>query len=491
MVLNFKKIFLVLTTFILILLLIFIGRAFATNNVQATNDPDDFCDVTVDQTSDVTANRSGDYCILSFKRVGTTVWTTPAWVSSVEYLIVAGGGGGGSRAGGGGGAGGLLTNSNYSVSGNTNLTIVVGAGGVGVWDDPGTSGEDSSFDSQVADGGGGGGAAEGSNNFERNGRSGGSGGGSAGGASADDSTPGTGIAGQGNSGGKGRNGNVTGIAGWPGGGGGGFSSNGSTSTVNNGGLGGSGFASSISGTATCYAAGGGGGTNVAYTGGTAGGCAGLTSTAGAGTAGNVNGGDATANSGSGGGGSGWASGGVDNPGGNGGSGIVVVKYSIPPRPSLPTNTATVLVDPRATSIELPLVELTSWINNRVCISISNSAGRLDLDGSDSTKYKVEISSGSGSSVEIQGSSSDQHFRISGTPAQMSDVFKPSSASKSRIKITKPSAGSFNENITLIIRSDNTPAADCQSAAPSGDPLLTATIKPYEIEINQKNEIILD
>lgn len=480
---------LILIILLLIVSIVLIATSFASNNVQATNDPDDFCDVSVDNTSQVEVTRSGDFCILSFKRIGTTLWNKPAWVTTVEYLIVGGGGAGGSRAGGGGGAGGVLTNSTHTLSG-AQISVTVGAGGIGVNDDPGGDGGSTTFDGQTAIGGGGGGAAEGNDNFERNGRDGGSGGGSSGGASGDNSTPGSGTSGQGFNGGKGRNGNaIAASAGWPGGGGGGFSSVGETPSTNTGGSGGTGFVSSISGASMCYSAGGGGGTQNVYFAGAAGSCSGVSSSAGAGTSGNVNGNAAVANSGSGGGGSGW-SGGVnnDNPGGNGGSGIVIVKFSIPPRPSVNASEVIALVDPRAESIELPVVDITSWVNNRACITISNSNGALALDGSDSNKYKVEITSGSGASSEFQGAN---NFKFNGTPAQISEVFEPSNANKSRIKITKPSSGNFSENITLTIRSDNSPNSSCADSAPGGDPLLTATIKPYGIDISQKNDISLN
>ena len=74
----------------------------------------------------VTTKIDGAYTIVQFVGAGTTTWTPPSGVSSVEYLVVAGGGGGSS---GGGGAGGIVTGSNFPVSGNTGVTV--GAGGTG------------------------------------------------------------------------------------------------------------------------------------------------------------------------------------------------------------------------------------------------------------------------------------------------------------------------------------------------------------------------
>lgn len=92
----------------------------------------------------VLAKRSFDV-VLTFD--GSTVWTAPSDVSSVDYLVVGGGGGGGyggwsyfspgeyqvgeQSQGGGGGAGGLRVGSAYPVTGGTSYTITVGAGGVG------------------------------------------------------------------------------------------------------------------------------------------------------------------------------------------------------------------------------------------------------------------------------------------------------------------------------------------------------------------------
>jgi prepilin-type N-terminal cleavage/methylation domain-containing protein len=68
------------------------------------------------------------YTVTSFTTVGTSSWTVPSGVTSVEYLVVGGGGGGGgSNAGAaaGGGAGGLLTGTNLSVSGTVSLLLVL------------------------------------------------------------------------------------------------------------------------------------------------------------------------------------------------------------------------------------------------------------------------------------------------------------------------------------------------------------------------------
>lgn len=260
-----------------------------------------------------------------------------AWVSlntiqnygfSIEYLVVAGGGGGGSGHGGGGGAGGFRTNVTGATSGggsaaesakyvlaNTNCTVTVGAGGGGA--NPGSpqragsTGSNSVFDNITSLGGGGGGGGVAPNMAGLAGGSSGGVAGQSGGSLA--ATPGT--VGQGYAGGKGN-------AGGDGGGGGGAGGN-APDAGNNSGLGprgGFGANSSITGTAVTYAGGGGGGGG--YNTGTP---------TGIGQAGGGNGGvgaggpglPATANSGSGGGGGGWN----EALGANGGSGLVIIKYT--------------------------------------------------------------------------------------------------------------------------------------------------------------------
>jgi hypothetical protein len=122
---------------------------------------------------------------------------------------------------------------------------------------------------------------------------------------------------------------------WPGGGGGGASGVGAT-PVNNtssAGKGGAGTLNAITGTSLCYATGGGGGTNVAYAAGTNGGaggdCGGAAApNGGSGTNTSSTPANPTPNTGAGGGGSGWSAT-SDLIGGNGASGIVVVRYVTP------------------------------------------------------------------------------------------------------------------------------------------------------------------
>ena len=275
-----------------------------------------------------TITTSGNCKIHTFTGPGTfcvsAIASTPA-NNQVSYMVVAGGGSGGVRQGGGGGAGGFredkspvtpYTASPLEGAGSISVTatgfpITVGAGGPGLGPGGGgqTNGADgsaSTFSTITSAGGGGGGskpcAAA---------RTGGSGGG--GGANV---SPNCGASGntppvsppQGNPGGNGS---------FPGTGGGG----GATAAGNGavpGGAGGAGATTSISASPTAYAGGGGGSdySSAGGSGGTGGGGAGG-GPGGSGCAG-------TANTGGGGGGRSSCSGCC--AAGNGGSGVVIIRY---------------------------------------------------------------------------------------------------------------------------------------------------------------------
>ena len=244
----------------------------------------------------------------------------------VEYLVVAGGGGG---AMGAGGAGGLLSNvgaAGLAVSPQT-YPVVVGGGGSGLpgsttpspqpgtWrDERGTEGDNSTVFGLTADGGGTGGAYGDGGVDVRTGTSGGSGGGGGGLFTDQTNTAGgNGTAGQGNDGGR----SSTSVNGGSGGGGGAGAA-GSNGTSSDGGAGGIGVLNGITGTSQYYAGGGGGGTiesdGAAGTGGLGGGGNGAVRL-------ETDAGSGAPNTGGGGGGAG------DNSG-NGGSGIVIVRYRI-------------------------------------------------------------------------------------------------------------------------------------------------------------------
>ena len=292
------------------------------------------CVQAVDNSAGVSVYEDTGYCYIAFKNVGTRVWTVPANVSAIDYLVVAGGGSGGSRHAGGGGAGGFVKTSNVLLSNITSINVSVGDGGAAVIPSAnnfatGIAGSNSSisknigsgtFTTQTAIGGGGG----------ESGGQGVQGGGSGGGSqSATASTP---TSGQGNAGGKGgTNGSVW----WSGGGGGagGTGVDGSSTSGGNGGTGAIWFTEFTTTIATAlglaqtnqtssnqvYFAGGGGGSisNSATVG--SGGLGG----GGAAIAGSNTATSGTTNSGGGGGGSGCCNGGYS---GAGGSGVVLIRY---------------------------------------------------------------------------------------------------------------------------------------------------------------------
>ena len=263
-------------------------------------------------------------------------WQVPAGIKEgiINYLVVAGGGGGGgasSGGGGGGGAGGMLTGILTGISANTDLNIVVGAGGSGATGGGSTlakNGADSSItavgqDAIIAYGGGAGGSAI--SKEAANGSDGGSGGGGAGTSGSlayDASQGGAGIPDQGNNGGNrtfSTSGNSPGAGG--GGAGGGGTSVGSSSGI---GHGGNGRSSYIVGVETWYAGGGGGGSYNYYNA--------YRGNGGKGGGGKGGGYNDTYNSAAysgeastgGGGGGGRGA----NRGGSGGSGIVVLRYAL-------------------------------------------------------------------------------------------------------------------------------------------------------------------
>jgi len=270
-----------------------------------------------------------DYKVHTFTGPGTfTVCSVgnPAGSDSIDYLVIAGGGAGGrgpngANMGAGGGAGGYRESSgtvgSFSASplgacvaalpvSVTGYPITVGAGGVSpnVIGCRGDTGSNSIFSSITSAGGGGGGAQA-----PTNATNGGSGGGSAGGIPCG-GTVGVGNTPpvsppQGNPGGLGGGSS-------PAGGGGGATAAGGNGTGPTGGPGGAGATSSINGTPT--GRGGGGGGNGTPTCGTAG-------PGGGGGSGSPGGGNGTVNTGGGGAGTHFP-----YVAGNGGSGVVIIRY---------------------------------------------------------------------------------------------------------------------------------------------------------------------
>ena len=260
-------------------------------------------------------------------------FTPPSYADTVRALVVAGGGPGGYRAGGGGGAGGLYYNAALGVTGGADYAINVGTGGVasaGI-DAYGVNGGNSSIvggsgigsvNIEMVGGGAGGNGTSTSVVGVRAGLAGGSGGGS----SHTGNAGGSATQGQGSAGGKGN-------SDWLAGGGGGALAEGGSALdsgdYRNAGNGGGGFESDISGVSTYYAGGGGGGGLQVATkpgspghGGNGGG--------GTGSRRDVQGNSSAPTSGADGlgGGGGGGSGDVEAyyRGGDGGDGIVIVRY---------------------------------------------------------------------------------------------------------------------------------------------------------------------
>ena len=254
-----------------------------------------------------------------FTQSGTFIVTQSGFV---DILVVGGGGAGGTSVGGGGGGGGVVWEKGVAVAVGT-YEVSVGAGGIpaNYVDDlstpNGTNGGDSSFGEIVAFGGG-----AGASWAKKLGNMGGSGGGScgAGGIAA-------GIEGQGYAGGSSgsRSSSGGGGAGGPGGDGG-TQASGIQKPASA--VGGEGLACDITGETVRYGGGGGGG------GGDGGACPGSSGADGGGDGTDHNGGaggDGLDGRGAGGGGSGYALPTSNiQPGGRGGSGVVIVAYDLMP-----------------------------------------------------------------------------------------------------------------------------------------------------------------
>ena len=270
-----------------------------------------------------TSTASG-YTILKFPRSYITSnggWSVPSSVSSLSAVVVGGGGGGNSWTdnsgwvGGGGGAGGFQNLSSLNVTPGSIYSVVVGQGGFGgttasnAATAAGNNGQDSKFSSYTSYGGGAGsgygGGASGFAVSHANGASGGSGGG----GGTYSGSGGVGTSGQGNNGGA-----ASGAC-CNSGGGGGSAGTGGDGSLAVGGIGGAGTTNPYLASPAYLAAGGNGiggsgGSNIVQN----------TSTTGQ----VISGADAGVNTGSGGGGGGGGA--TSRIAGDGGSGVVMIKY---------------------------------------------------------------------------------------------------------------------------------------------------------------------
>jgi hypothetical protein len=400
------------------------------------------CQQVVDNSSNVAVAESGEFCYIAFK-AGTRAWTTPSNVNTIDYLVVAGGGSGGARHGGGGGAGGLLKSFNVSITNVSSLNITVGNGGASVAPSGGSisatglpggnsslaKGSGSGSFSNVTAIGGGGGEAGGVGA-----QSGGSGGG------GQYSTAGSGTAGQGNSGGGGGSGNISGATNWWAGGGGGAGSVGASGSTSGGGNGGSGaiwissFTTTIatslglsqtnqtSASQVYFAGGGGGAITLSYTPGT-GGLGG----GGAAVTGNNTGFSGTANSGGGGGGTGCCDGG---PTGAGGSGIVLIRYSIPTysnsltasvaeNSATSTNIITISVNESSTLTLLNIVD-SSFFN---LVYVDGFNVRLRFNSPPDFEAKSDSGANNEYDITIRATNSSGNFRDATLKITVTDVLE--------------------------------------------------------------------
>jgi prepilin-type N-terminal cleavage/methylation domain-containing protein len=292
--------------------------------------------------------------LAAYTRVGSHTFTAPAALGSIRYLVVAGGGGGGMDMGGGGGAGGYVADTAGSIAAGSSIVLTVGAGGTGApaagtngqntahwYNVSSTNGQNSSIVgaglSRSAIGGGRGGSSYYDYTPGYQGGAGGSGGGASGYSNgANNVGGGAGTAGQGFSGGNG------GGQYYSGGGGG---SGGVGAGVRAYPVGGPGVRNDILGPNYWWAGGGGGSgySDLGGSGGAGGGGGGAIGSSNFGGAGlnygstggigainswaNVPGGDAGRNTGGGGGGGSHYN--ANNKGGEGGSGIVVLRFTVP------------------------------------------------------------------------------------------------------------------------------------------------------------------
>jgi hypothetical protein len=238
-----------------------------------------------------TVTTDGNYKIHTFTSSGTFTVTGVGPDNNFDYLVVGGGGGAGftsDNRGGGGAGGGGMREDTLTLTETGDYTVVVGAGGAGSTTVPtlATNGADSQFHTITSIGGGRGGRGDDASPTA------GSSGGSGGGSGANAGAGGAGTAGQGNNGGAGQN-----NYGGGGGGAGGVGGAGSISDNRGPGL----ASTTFGGT---FAAGGDGGQR------------GDTRVHGvAGTANTGNGGSA-----------GVSASGQEAYGGNGGKGIVIIRY---------------------------------------------------------------------------------------------------------------------------------------------------------------------
>jgi hypothetical protein len=287
-------------------------------NLVATGTP------TISDIKSLDTSSAPGYTIVKFPKSyinSNDGWTAPANVSQLSAVVVGGGGGGNSWTdnsgwvGGGGGAGGFQNLSSLNVTPGSIYSVVVGQGGFGgttasnATSAAGNNGQDSKFSSFTSYGGGAGsGYGGGASGFAVS-HATGANGGSGGGGGTYSGSGGVGTSGQGNNGGA-----ASGAC-CNSGGGGGSAGTGGDGSLAVGGIGGAGTTNPYLASPAFLAAGGNGiggsgGSNIVQN----------TSTSGQ----VISGADAGVNTGSGGGGGGGGA--TSRIAGDGGSGVVMIKY---------------------------------------------------------------------------------------------------------------------------------------------------------------------
>ena len=374
-----------------------------------------FCTSSVDNATGVTsAVASNGDCVVSFATAPTTgtgsaqseprTWTVPSLVTSVSVLVVAGGGGGGSShncclSGGGGGGGGVVVATSFAVTPGASIAVRTGFGGNGAYCANGSLGGNSAFGTLLAIGGGWGQGCGAQAN------PGGSGGGAhynVNGGTSTQSTSGTAsngttITAYGRAGGGSTNYNGAG------GGGGGATQDGGAGGPNSGGVGGEGIANTFrADTSIVYGSGGGAQGAVAH------GAGGTNGGKGSGTSGFGGTGINGVNETGAGGGGGWLNNTNGQPAGRGGTGIVVVRYGLPPL-AQPGNVSAVPTPSRGKSVDISwsavpnAVSYIVKLRDSACSVVqgtksgitgtSTTVTRTDMVSSvmgDSTTYKVTV-----------------------------------------------------------------------------------------------------
>jgi hypothetical protein len=336
------------------------------------------CNVDVASATGVVLVNNGGLCYLAFSATGANSFTVPSGVTTANVLVIAGGGAGGSGAwGGGGGAGAVVYGASYPLTPGATMNLSVGAGGLAGTAslDPATNRSNNGIDSWinssssfVAKGGGAGASfAWGDNSaVNRNGSNGGSGGGgtenAAGGAggTSTQTLPANATVTYANAGGS--TPATNNVSGGGGGGAGAVGANNTSSGV--GGAGGAGInvysswftALGQFGVGGFIAGGGGGGTNNSRgAGGSGGGGTGADTTS-------TTAGNGAANTGSGGGGATYN--GSPLPGGNGGSGLIIFRF-------------TAVVNPAVINTPTLATTVSKGVNTTITVTM-DSPGRVQF-----------------------------------------------------------------------------------------------------------------